>query len=194
MPRLVKLHEFNLKLTTKKRLRVVRRVAQNITNAHKHRLIIYNNTRIWRDRDLTIGKGIQSIYSLIRRLIGSHLNDNLHLLGSVVIDLLNLYLTLIVRLDDRLLDRLRSCGVRYLGNGQGALINLRDTRTDTNRATTQTIVIVAGVHNTSRLEVWHKAKLLATEIRYRGVDKLDKIVRQDLRCKTHGDTISTLSE
>ena len=37
-------------------------------------------------------------------------------------------------------------------------------------------------------------ELLATKIGYRGIYKLDKVVRQDLRSETYGDTISTLRQ
>ena len=180
VPSPIQLVELNLQLALEQPLGVVRRVAQDVANTHKDGLIIQNDTGIWRDRDLTVGEGIQRIDSLIRRLVLSNLNYNLNLLGRIIIDLLNLYLTLVVSLDNRLLDRLRRCGEWNLRNGKRALVNLRDARTNTDRASAKAIVIVRGIHNTSGLEVGQQHKLLATKVGNRGVDKLHKVVGQNL--------------
>ena len=108
VPSLIQLAELNLKLQAEQRTCMVGRTAQNLLHAHKARLLVDNYARVWRDRYLARGEGVECIDGLVRRLIISHVDNNLHLVGRQVINLLNLNLTLLVGLDNRILNRLRS--------------------------------------------------------------------------------------
>ena len=122
------------------------------------------------------------------------MHHDLHLVGRQVIHLFDLDLALLVGLDDRLFDRLRCCRERNFGDHERTLIHLRYSRTHLHCATAQTIVISARIHQTSRREVGQQLKILPLQMRYAGRDELVEVMRQDLRCQTHGNTLGSLRQ
>ena len=192
VPLIVQLAELNLKLLTKQFLCVLCRVAQNIAHTHKLRVLILNYARVWRDRYLAEGKGIECVDSLIARLARSNMDNNLCRRCSIIVKVLNLNLTLLLRLCDRLLEGLGCNRVWNLGDNKSALVNLRNLCTHLNRATTKTVVVSRHINHTARREVGIELEWLALEMGNCCRDKLVEVVRKNLRCKTYGNTLCTL--
>ena len=79
VPLVVQLAQLNLQLLTQQILCMLCRVAENIANPHKLRVLVLNNARVWRDRYLAKGKCIERVDSLIARLARRDMNNNLRI-------------------------------------------------------------------------------------------------------------------
>ena len=82
--------------------RVVHRTLQHLPDTHKNRFLLFYYARIRRNGDLAISKSIECIEGLIRRYPGGQLYDYLHICCRIIVDLLDLYLSLFVGLYNRL--------------------------------------------------------------------------------------------
>ena len=103
MPLVVQLAQMYLKLLTKKLFCMLGRVAQNVAHTHKLWVLVFNYTRVWRERNLAQCKGVERVNSLVARLARCYMNNNLGCRGRIIIKILNLNLTLLLRLGNRLL-------------------------------------------------------------------------------------------
>ena len=150
VPLSIQLVELNLQLLFQQRFGVLGRAAQNLTNAQEMRLILIDYTRVGRNRNLAIGECVQCVDRLVGRFVGCHVNNNLNLLRGVVLHLANLDLTLFVGLNDRLLDTLGCSRKGNLGDGQRALVDLRNACANLHRTATQTVIITRAIDQTTR--------------------------------------------
>ena len=158
------------------------------------RLLLPDDAGVRRDRHLAVGEGVKRVDGLVGRLVGRDLNDDLHLVGRIVVDLADLDLALFVGLDDRLLDRLGGRRIGDLGDGQRALVDLRNAGADLHGAAAQTVVVAAHVGHAARREVGPELELASLEMGDAGVDELHEVVGQNLRREAHGDAVRPLGE
>ena len=194
MPLLGKLSQTNLQLSTQQPLSTLGTTTQNLAHTNKAGLLVADNTGIGRDTNLAIGKGIECINGLVGRLITRHLDYQLNILGCVIVNVANLNLTSLVCFDNRLLDTLGGCSEGYLADYQSTLVALGNLGTHLHSTTTQTIIISAHIRKTTCREVGIEFKTLAFQMSDCCIDKFIEVVRKNLRCKTHSNTLNTLSK
>ena len=194
MPLTIQLVEFDLQLLLQQSLSVLGRTTQNLANTQEMRLLLIDYTRIGRDRYLAIGECVECVDGLVGRLVGRNVNDDLDLLRGVILHLADLDLALLVSFDDRLLDTFGCSRKRNLGDGQRALVDLRDTCSNLHRATAQTVIVARAIDQTSRRKVGQQGELLALQVRHASVNQLVEVVGQDLRRQTYGDTLHALRQ
>ena len=194
MPCLLQLPEADLQLAAQQVFRMFGRAAEDLLHAEEVRLVLPDDACVRRDRHLAVREGIERIDGLVRRFVGGHLDHDLHLVGRIVVHLADLDLSLVVGLDDRLLDRLGGRRIGDLRDGEGPLVDLRDLRTHLDRTAPQTVVVAAYVGHAARREVGVKLEITSLEVRDGRVDQLVEVVRQDLRCEAHGNTVRALRQ
>ena len=157
-------------------------------------MLVDDDAGIGRNRHLAIGEGIEGVDGLVGRHTGIEVDDNLALLGCVVVDLLNLDLTLVVALHDALDDAARGGAVGYLADDKCFLILLTDSRTNAHLAATQTVVVVGHIHQASRREVGIEGERLIAQIGDGGVDQFVEVMGQELGRQAYGDTFGALCQ
>src|SRR5690606_26350613 len=100
--------------------------------------------------------------------------------GRGVSHLLNLDLSLVVRLHDGI-HQLRSCdAIRNRTDGKRLLVHFHYLRTYLDLASSLTIVVIRHIYHSSCLEVGIDIKLLSAQIFYRCLDEFIEIVWKDL--------------
>ena len=117
VPRLVEFMQPDFELLPQQRPRMIGRTAQDLAHAHEVGLLVPDDAGVGRNRHLAVGEGVERVDRLVRRFVGRHLHDDLHVLGRVVDHAADLDLALLVGLDDRLLDRLGGRRIGNFGNG-----------------------------------------------------------------------------
>ena len=158
------------------------------------RLLVVDDAAVGRDGDFTIGEGIKRIDGLVTRNARHQMNDNLSMVAGEVIETLNLDLTLFDCLSYRLDERIGGFTKRHIGDTQRLLVDLVDATTYLDDAATSTIVIFRNVDEATRREVGVKLKRFAFETGNRRIEQFVEVMRQDLRRKTHSNTLHALGE
>ncbi len=176
VPLLHKLPELYLQLPLQKLHRIISRTAQNIGDSYKTGLSIVYDTGVGTYREFTIGKGVECIYRLIGGDTWGERQNNLNRRRSVIIDMLNLYLPLIIRLLDTLNERLCSRPIGDLRNPKALGINLLNSRPHSDTTSASTVTITAHIHKRPRQKIGIELKGLIPKIGDRGIYQLIEVV------------------
>ncbi len=166
VPLLVELAQTDAKLRAEQVFGAFGAAAQNFAHADEVGLLLGDDARVGRDGDLAVGKCVEGVDGLVGRFVRADVDDDLHLFGGVVVHLLDLYLSLFVGLDDRLLDGFGRGAVGNLGDGERAFVDLRDACTDLHHAAPQSVVVARHVDETARLEVGIEHERFASQAGY----------------------------
>ncbi len=194
VPRLVEFMQPDFELLPQQRPRMIGRTAQDLAHAHEVGLLVPDDAGVGRNRHLAVGEGVERVDRLVRRLVGRHLHDDLHVLGRVVVHAADLDLALLVGLDDRLLDRLGGRRIGNFGNGQRPFVDLRYLGAHLHHPAPQAVVVARHVDHAARRKVGIELERLAAQMRDGCMDQLVEVVRQDLRRQSHGDAVGTLRQ
>ena len=81
---------------------IINRQTQQVINTQKLRAVGNNYTRVWRNRNFTIGKRIQSINGNIGRNTWCQVNLNFNILGRIVDYLFNFDFATVVGFQNRI--------------------------------------------------------------------------------------------
>ena len=92
----------DVQFLTKQRKCIVYRLTEYRTDRKEMRLLVVDDAAVGRNIHLTVGKGIQGIECLVRRNARSQVYQNLYLVGSIVVHLPYLDLTLFDSFQDRI--------------------------------------------------------------------------------------------
>ena len=90
MPGGIQLLQPNLQLAPEEVFRVVGRTAQNLRHPEEMGFVVVDHAGVRGDRHLAVREGVEGVDGLVRGLVGGHLNDDLHLLGRIVVHLADL--------------------------------------------------------------------------------------------------------
>ena len=112
-----------------------------------------------------------------------------------IINFLDLYLSSLLRFQDRVNDFRRRCSVWHLTDDQcPVVIRLADVRTDLDNAATLPVIVTADVHFAAGGEVWVQGEFFPAQIGERGIAQFNKVVGQNLRIQTDSNTFHTLRQ
>ena len=122
------------------------------------------------------------------------MNQDLHSLSCVILNLANLDFALVVGLQNGVYQARRRRAKGNFRDRQGLLINHADACTNTDLATAVAIIVSRGIGNASRREIWHQLEATPLQMLDGCVNQLYKVVRHDLRRQTHRNTLSALRQ
>ena len=169
-------------------------VTEHVVHAEDLRLVVKNHAGVRRDGHFAGCECVERIYRLVRRYIVRKVDYDVDLVCCKVVDLLDLDLSCLLRLEDGL-DHYRSgLAVRHLRDGEGVLVDLLDLSADLDLASLALAAVLRTVCRTSCKEVREYLEILALKDCYRCIYEFVEVMRQDLRCETCSDTFSTLSQ
>ena len=194
MPGFVQFAEPDLQLAPQQPLGMLGRAAQDLAHTQEMGFLLPDDAGVGGDRNLAVGEGVEGVDGFVARLVGRNLDDDLDLVGRIVIDLPDFDLALVVGLDDRILDRLGGRGIGDFGDGERAFVDLRNLGTHLHGSAPQAVVIAAHVGHAARREVGVKLEFAPFEVCDAGIDELHEVVGQDLRRQTHGDAVGALRQ
>ena len=122
------------------------------------------------------------------------MNDDVHLVSSEVVDLLDLYLAAFLCLQNGLDDHWSRLAERNLSNGKGVLVDLLDSCADLDLASLALAAVLRTVCRSSCEEVREYFEVLTLKDGYGGVYEFVEIVWKNLRGKSCSDTLGTLGK
>jgi len=117
------------------------------------------------------------------------MDEDLDLVGGVIVNVPDLDLTLGIGGEDGLDERRRGHSERQLGNGEEVFGALLDLRADLHFAAALSVVIVGKIGGTAGWEIRKDAEGLFLEMIDRGAAEVVEIMREDLGGKTDRDAI-----
>ena len=100
MPLVLQLLKTDPELPFQKVPGVIGVVDQDVLDREELGLAVHDHTGVGRDVALAVGESVKGIYSLVGRHVVRKVDNDLHLVGRHVLDLLDLYLALVLGLDD----------------------------------------------------------------------------------------------
>ena len=109
---------------------MLRTVAEHVVHAQDLRLVVKDHACVRCDGYLTRCESIKCIDCLVRRYVVRKMDDDVHLVGCKVVDLLDLDLSALLCLEDGLDDYRSSLAVRNLSDGKCVLVDLLDLCAD----------------------------------------------------------------
>ena len=169
-------------------------VFQDFVHGEEHRLVFPDHAGVGADLGLALGESVQGVNGLVRRHVGRQVDDDLHLVGGHVVDLLDVNLLLVLGLDDAVNHRLRGFPVRNLGDGDGALVHLVDACAHLHHAAALALVVLGTVGDAAGREVRQNLIRLTLQDGDGSVDELVEVVRQNLGRKARGDALGALGQ
>ena len=185
---------FDLQLCAQQPERLLGGVSQHLADGHESRLVVLDHAAIHVHALLAVGEGVERVDRLVRRYARGQMDQDLHLARRVVVHLADLDFPLLVGLDDGVDQGARRVAIGDFGDGQRAVVHLRDPRPDLHHAAAVAVVVLRHVHQAARLKVGVEREFLAAQTGHGGVDQLVEIVRQDLRRQSHGDALRPLRQ
>ncbi len=122
------------------------------------------------------------------------MQHNLHVFGGIVLDLLDLDLALVIGLNDGVNDTGGSRSKRNLRNDQRLFVVYGNLGAASDTTTSFAVVVLREICNAPRRKIGVDLDPAAAEVRNRGIDELNKIVRKHLGRKTHRNTLHALGQ
>ena len=179
MPVVLQFAEPDGKLLPEQILRVLRAVAQHVVDAEHLRPVVEDHACIRSYRDLACRECIECIYGLVRRHVVRKVDDDVHLVRRQIVDLLDLDLSRLLRLQYGLDHYRGRLAVRNLSDRESVLVYLLDLRADLNLASLASAAVFRAVCRTSCQEVREDFEVLALQDGDGCVDQLVEVVRDD---------------
>ena len=184
----------DLEFLTQQFLGIFGRTTQYFAHGEEVRLLVVDDAAVGRNGDLAVGESVKCIDGLVARHTRHQMDDNLGMVAGEVVETLDLDLALFDGFAYRLDERIGGFAKRNIGDAQRLLVNLVDAATHLHDAASCSIVIFRNVDKTTCREVGVKFERFALEAGNRSIEKFVKVVGQDLRRKTYGNTLHALGE
>ena len=191
---LLQLTQPNPQLRTDVAHRPLAPVGEYLTHSEELRVIVSHHAAIGRDGDLATGKGVERIDRLVGRDAARQLDLDISLRCGLVVDLLDLDLPRLVRLQDRVDEAAGRAGVGQLRDGEGVRVDLLDPCPHLYLPPTLSVAVLGHVDQSAGGEVRIELVRLAAEVADAGLQQFAHIMREDLAGESDGDTLSALSE
>ena len=169
-------------------------VGEYLTHGEELRVIVSHHAAIGRDRDLAAGKGVERIDRLVGRDAARQLDLDIGLRCGLVIDLLDLDLPGLVRLQDRVDEAAGRAGVGQLRDGEGVRVDLLDPCPHLYLTSTLSVAVLGDIDQSAGGEVRIELVRLTAEVADAGLQQLAHIVRENLAGESDCDALSALSE
>ena len=169
-------------------------MTQNVADSQEARFAIADYAAVGRYVDFAVGKCIERVDGLVGRRARLKMNEYRRLRRCVVLYLADLYLTLVVGLEDGFYQRICRLAEWQLRDIQRLGVNFLDFCAYLQRAAAASVVVARHVDEAARGKIGIESELLVADARYRRIDDLVEIMRQYLRRKTHGYALRTLRE
>ena len=106
MPVVLQFSKLNLKLCLQDVTGMIGVILQDLIYRKEHRLVFTDNACVGGDFGLALSECVQRVNGLVRRNIGRKMDDNLHFVRGHIVYLLDVYLLLLLGLDDAVNNRL----------------------------------------------------------------------------------------
>ena len=191
---LLQLTQPNPQLRTDVAHRPLAPVGEYLTHGEELRVIISHHAAIGRDGDLATGEGVERIDRLVGRDSARQLDLDIGLCSGLVVDLLDLDLPRLIRLQDRVDEAAGRAGVGQLRDGEGVRVDLLDPCPHLYLPSTLSVAVPGHIDQPPGGEVWIELVRLAAEVADAGLQQLAHIMRQDLAGESDGDTLGALCE
>ena len=169
-------------------------VLEDVVDRKELRLVLHDHAGIRGNVGLAVGESVEGIDGLVGGDIVGKMDDDVHLVGGHIFDLLDLYLPLILGLEYGIYEDMGGFPVGNLGNGYGVLVELVDAGAHLDGAAALALVVFAAVGGASGREVRINLVGLALENLYRRIQQLVEVVGENLGCHTYGDALGPLRE
>ena len=156
--------------------RAVGRMTQHVAHGQEVGLIVLDDTTVGRETDLTISKGIKRVDRLVGRDTGCQMHEDLHVLGRIVVHLLDLDLALLVRFQYGIDHGRGRFPIRDLGDDQSLVVDLAYFRPDLHRTAPLTVIVTGNINIAARLEIGIKRERLAPQVSDRGIDQFVEVM------------------
>ena len=169
-------------------------VLEYVIDREELRLVVHNHAGIRSDGRFAVSKGIEGVYGLVRRDIVRQVDEDFHLVGGHILNLLDFDFVLLLGLYYGVNEQLGGLAVRELGDGDGALVDFLDAGTHLHYAAPAPLHIFGAVGEASCREVGIDFIRLSLQDGDGSVDEFVEVVGQNLGGHTHTDTFGTLCE
>ena len=195
MPTIFKFGELYFKFLTQKVFGMERRVAQDVGDGHKDRLLVDDDAGLRREAYLTAGESVEGVDGLVGRDTLRQQNSNLDLGGGAVLNLLDFYLAFLVSLLDAVLQVVGGDCIRQLGDDDGlALIVVVHLGADAKASALSTVVIARHIYHAARREVRINLEGDILKYLYGRLKQFAEVVGQDNRGEGDSDTLGALCQ
>ena len=184
----------NLQLLAYQVLGAVGRVAQHVADGQELWLVVLDDTAVGRYVDFAVREGIQRVERLVAADARCQLYLYLHLGGCQVLHVAGLDLAFVDGFQNGVNECLRGFGEGYLADDQRLGVQLLNLGTHLQHAATLSVVVFRDVDAAARGEVGIEVELLAMQVADGGIADLHKVVGQNLRRQSYGNTLGTLSQ
>ena len=180
MPFVLQLAQSDGQLLTQKVLGMHGAVTEHVVHAEHLRLVVHDHAGVRSDGNLACREGVKSVYGLVRRHIIRQVDDDVHLVCSQVVDLLDLDLSCFLCLEDGLDDHRCGLAVRNFSYCERVLVEFFDLCTDLYLASLLLAAVFRAVCRTSCEEVWENLEILSLEDGDGSIYELVEVVREYL--------------
>ena len=158
--------------------RVEGAVLQDVVHGKELGLVVLDHAGVRGYVALAVRECVQRVDRLVRGHVSRQVDEDFHLVGGHVLDLLDLDLPLVLGLEDGLDEVLGVLAEGYLRDGDGALVYLLYTRAHLHAPAALALHILAAVGEAAGGEVGIQFVRLALEYGHGGVQQLVEVVRQ----------------
>ena len=153
MPFVLQLVHLELKLGVKDVPGVEGVVLKDIVHRQEDGLVVLDDAGIGAYLGLAVREGVQGVDGLVRRNIGGKMDDDFHLVGGHVVNLLDVDFLLVLGLDYAVDDALGGFSVRDFRDGDGGFVHLVDACAHLHHAAAFALVVLRAVRDASGREV-----------------------------------------
>ena len=186
--------QLDLQLLEQQVAGMVGAVLEDVVNRQELRLVVLDHAGVRRDVDFAVREGVQGVDGLVRGDVVGQVDEDVHLVGGHVLDLLDLDLALVLGPEDGIDDVLGVFPVGDFRDGHGVLVDLLDAGAHLDGAAPLALHVLAAVGEAAGREVGIDLVGLAFEDGDGGVEQFVEVVRKNLGCETHTDALRALCE
>ena len=173
---------------------VLRTGFEDVVYGEEMRFVVYDHAGVGRVAHPTIGEGVERVHCHIGRNARSQVHENLHILGRIVGDLLDLNFALIVGLHHAIDQALGGHPIGQVADGELILAHLLDAGAHLHFAAALALVVIGHIHGAAGGEIGKYFVRFALQNFNGSFDQLHKIVRQDLGAQSHRDAVRPLGQ
>lgn len=194
VPLLFELTELDLEFELEQVTRLLGGEVEQILSGEEVRLLVFDHADVGRYGQFAIGEGVERLLDGLGVGSGGQIDKDLDDVGGIILDALDFDLALFVGRDDRIDQAGSRLAKRKFGDGELEFAALFDAGANFDATTALAVVVFGHVGDAAGREVGHELGLFLAQERNAAVEKLDKIVRENLAGKANGDALGTLRE